>query len=185
MNGEQFKTLELDKQVEYINGLLGCGKTVDNIRTDLGIGKNYIGNNFKKGGYAKDKTTGLYILNTCNTSNTNNTTNNGESIQSKKKYIQKVNNIKVLENRIDRLEKQLDQLKAIVLSNNNIEISNTTNTNKIIKYNSKNLVSRNYKIDKNVLEQFVEFCKVNKLKYSHNVSDLITNAIVEYMKNHK
>ena len=46
MTGEQFKALELEQQVEYINGLLEQGDTVDNIRIALGIGKNYIGNNF-------------------------------------------------------------------------------------------------------------------------------------------
>ena len=61
MTGEQFKALGLEQQVEYINGLLEQGDTVDNIRITLGIGKNYISNNFSKGGYKKDRATGLYI----------------------------------------------------------------------------------------------------------------------------
>ena len=40
MNGEQFKALEVEQQVEYVNGLLEQGDTVDNIRTVLGVGKN-------------------------------------------------------------------------------------------------------------------------------------------------
>lgn len=51
----------------------------------------------------------------------------------------------------------------------------------IKKYNSNNLVSRNYKIDREVADEFVKFCKVNKLKYDYKVSDLITNSLVEYM----
>ena len=193
MNGEQFKVLELEQQVEYINELLTAGDTVDNIRIALGVGKNYIGNTFKKGGYIKDRATGLYILNTGNTINTNNsnisnTNNTNKAIQKVQEQSKKANNIKVLENRIESLEKELEQLKAIVLSNttNTIEItdiSNTSNTKKVKQYNSKDLVSRNYKIDKEVADNFVKFCKNNKLKYDYKVSDLITNAIVEYMKN--
>lgn len=183
MNGEQFKTLELEQQVEYINELLEQGDTVDNIRIALGVGKNYIGTNFKKGGYIKNRATGLYILNTSNTINTS-TTN--KAILKTQEHSKKANNIKVLENRIDSLEKELEQLKAIVLSNTSkaIEInntSNTTNTIEIKKYNSNNLVSRNYKIDREVADEFVKFCKVNKLKYDYKVSDLITNALIEYM----
>ena len=61
MTGKEFQALELEQQVEYVNGLLQEGNTVDNIRMALGVGKNYIGNNFSKGGYKKDKLTGLYI----------------------------------------------------------------------------------------------------------------------------
>lgn len=192
LDGEQFKALELEQQVEYINGLLEQGETVDNIRIALGIGKNYIGNNFKKGGYVKDRASGLYILNTGNTINTNNsnisnTNNTIEAIQKVQEQSKKANNIKALENRIRSLEKELEQLKAIVLSNTNntieiTDIGNTSNTREIKKYNTNDLVSRNYKIDRAVADEFVKFCKVNKLKYDYKVSDLITNALVEYME---
>lgn len=42
--------------MEYINGLLQEGNTVDNIRIALGAG-----NNFSRGGYKKDRATGLYM----------------------------------------------------------------------------------------------------------------------------
>lgn len=188
MNGEQFKALEVKEQVNYINELLKKGDTVDNIRLNLGIGKNYIGNTFKVNGYIKDNISKLYILDTKNTSNASNTCNTNNTIDTNYKY----QDIKNLESRLNSLEKEFDKLKIIVNSNayttNNTSNTDTTintittcNSKEIIKYKSSNLVSRNYKIDKEVLEQFVEFCKVNKLKYNHNVSDLITNAIVEYM----
>lgn len=186
MNGEQFKALEVKEQVNYINELLKKGDTVDNIRLTLGIGKNYIGNTFKANGYIKDNISKLYILdtkntsNTINTSTTNNTYNTNNTCNTNYKY----QDIKALENRLNSLEKEFEKLKSIVNSKTNAD-SNTSNSKEIIKYKSSNLVSRNYKIDKEVLEQFVEFCKVNKLKYNHNVSDLITNAIVEYMKRNK
>lgn len=207
MNGEQFKALEVKEQVNYINELLKKGYTVDNIRLTLGIGKNYIGNTFKANGYIKDNISKLYILdtkNTCTTSNTYNTdntdnTDNTYNTSTTCNTNYKYQDIKALENRLNSLEKEFEKLKSIVNSNtsttcntfttdttNNTFNTNTTcNSKEIIKYKPSNLVSRNYKIDKEVLEQFVEFCKVNKLKYNHNVSDLITNAIVEYMNKNK
>ncbi len=210
MNGDKFKSLEVKEQVNYINELLKKGDTVDNIRLNLGIGKNYIGNTFKANGYIKDNISKLYILDTKNTSNTINTstTNNTYNTNSTSNTCNtdntnntcntnyKYQDIKALESRLNSLEKEFEKLKLIVNSNINADskIITTRNTNntittcnskEIIKYKSSNLVSRNYKIDKEVLEQFVEFCKVNKLKYNHKVSDLITNAIVEYMNKYK
>ena len=204
MNGDKFKSLEVKEQVNYVNELLKKGDTVDNIRLTLGIGKNYIGNTFKANGYIKDNISKLYILDTKNTSNTINTnnTNNTNSTSNtcntdntcNTNY--KYQDIKALENRLNSLEKEFEKLKLIVNSNTNADskIITTRNTNntittcnskEIIKYKSSNLVSRNYKIDKDVHEQFVEFCKVNKLKYNYKVSDLITNAILEYINNYK
>jgi hypothetical protein len=198
MNGDKFKSLEVKEQVNYVNELLKKGDTVDNIRLTLGIGKNYIGNTFKANGYIKDNISKLYILDTKNTSNTinTNTTNNTYNTNSTSNTCNtnyKYQDIKALENRLNSLEKEFEKLKLIVNSKTNADSNtittrntyNTCNSKEIIKYKSSNLVSRNYKIDKEVLEQFVEFCKVNKLKYNHNVSDLITNAILEYMNKNK
>ena len=191
MNAEQFKALEVNKQVEYINELLKKGDTVDNIRLTLGVGKNYIGNTFKANGYVRDKVTKLYIFNTNATSNTCNTTNtiDTNNTNNTSNTYNNSNDIKALESKVNSLENELNKLKKIVFNTcntyNTIDTDNTCNTKEIIKYNSNSLVSRNYKIDKEVLEQFIQFCKASKLKHNHNVSDLITNAILEYMNNHK
>lgn len=57
----------------------------------------------------------------------------------------------------------------------------TSNT-KIKIYDKVNLKSRNYKIDKDVLDEFVKFCNVQKLTNGYLVSDLATNALLEYME---
>lgn len=75
------------------------------------------------------------------------------------------------------LEKELEQLKALLFNNTcNSDLSklNTNNTS-IVMYSSENLVSRNYKIDKEVTEQFVQFCKVQKLTNDYKVSDLASH----------
>ena len=51
MSGNEFKGLDIESKVKYVNELLQQGDSVDNIRTTLGIGKNYIADKFGKGGY--------------------------------------------------------------------------------------------------------------------------------------
>ena len=65
ITGTEFKALEIQEQVQFVNDCLTNGYSVDQIRMKLGIGKNYIANKFKYKGYIRDKVTGIYIKNTC------------------------------------------------------------------------------------------------------------------------
>ena len=124
MTGEQFKALGLEQQVEYINELLQEGNTVDNIRMALGVGKNYIGNNFSKGGYKKDRATGLYIK--AGTEANKNTTTNEKAQKLNNKALSgsnSGNNSNSLEKRVEGLEKQLEAIKAMLEANNTNAIS--------------------------------------------------------------
>lgn len=183
MNGEQFKALGLEQQVEYINSQLEQGDTVDNIRVVLGVGKNYIGTNFKKGGYTRDKITGYYIkANT--TSTTNETTSTTALNKANKKAIkdkQSINNAKSLESRIESLEKQIEGIKAILETTNNT--NTTTATNEIeIKVFKGEKVARSYKVNIEVQKQFKAFCKAHS---EYEVGDLLANAMVDYMNKFK
>ena len=51
MNSTDFKGLDIEYKVKYVNELLQQGDSVDNIRINLGVGKNYIGKTFKEQGY--------------------------------------------------------------------------------------------------------------------------------------
>ena len=181
MNKEQFEGLELEQQIEHINKLLET-LSLTKACANVGIARKTLSGQFERAGYKLDKTIKKYVK----TGNST-TSNTREAIQKEQEQSKKANNIKVLENRVESLEKELEQLKAIVLSNTNntieiTDIGNTSNTREIKKYNTNDLVSRNYKIDRAVADEFVKFCKVNKLKYDYKVSDLITNALVEYME---
>jgi hypothetical protein len=61
MNSTDFKELDIESKVKYVNELLQQGDSVDNIRTTLGIGKNYIANTFAKGGYKLNRNINQYI----------------------------------------------------------------------------------------------------------------------------
>ena len=159
MNGEQFKALEVEQQVEYVNGLLEQGDTVDNIRTVLGVGKNYIGNNFKKGGYTKDKATGYYMK-AITTVATNETTNTTAVVKANKKVVkdkQGTNNTKSLEDRMNSLEKQIEGIVAMLDNTNNTTVTTELN----IKTFEGKKVARSYKVNIEVQKQFKAFCKAH------------------------
>lgn len=183
MNGEQFKALELEQQVEYINGLIEQGDTVDNIRVVLGVGKNYIGSNFKKGGYTRDRATGLYIkagqenINI----NTTNTTAPNKANKNVTKDKESINNTKSLENRIESLERQIEGIMAILETTNNT--NTTVTTDEIgIKIFEGEKVARSYKVNIEVQKQFKAFCKAHS---EYEVGDILATAMLEFMNKYK
>lgn len=174
MNGEQFKALEVEQQVEYINGLLEQGDTVDNIRITLGIGKNYIRNSFKKVGYTRDKATGYYMKALTTSENTNTTAVNKKA----KKKGKGTSNIKSLEAKVNGLEKQIEAIKAMLEANN----TNATSEGIEIKRFEGEKVARSYKINIEVQKQFKAFCKAHS---EYEVGDLLASAMVEFMNKYK
>ena len=179
MTGEQFKALGLEQQVEYINELLQEGNTVDNIRMTLGVGKNYIGNNFSKGGYKKDRATGLYIkAGTEANINTNTTNEKAQKLNNKALGGgNSSNNSNSLEARVNSLEKQIEGIMAIL---NNTNTTATTELN--IKTFEGEKVARSYKVNIEVQKQFKAFCKAHS---EYEVGDILATAMLEFMNKYK
>lgn len=179
MNGEQFKALELEQQVQYVNGLLEQGDTVDNIRSVLGVGKNYIGNNFSKGGYKKDRATGLYIK--AGTEATINTNTTNEKVQeANNKALSSCNgsnSSNSLEKRVKDLEKQIEAIMTMLETNNT-----NTATELNIKTFEGEKVARSYKVNVEVQKQFKAFCKAHS---EHDVGDILATAMLEFMNKFK
>lgn len=183
MTGIEFKALGLEQQVKYINRLLEQGDTVDNIRMTLGVGKNYIGNNFSKGGYKKDRVTGLYIKAGTEATINTNTTN---------KKVQKVNNKalssgnssngnNLLEKRVEDLEKQIKGIMAILETTNNTNTTIATNEIEIKTFKGEK-VARSYKVNIEVQKQFKAFCKAHS---EYEVGDILATAMLELMNKYK
>lgn len=181
MNKEQFTALELEQQVEYVNGLLEQGDTVENIRMTLGVGKNYIGTNFKKGGYVKDKVTKLYIKVGQENINTTNTTALNKANKKVIKDKQSINNTKLLENRIESLERQIKGIMAILETTNNTNTTVATNEIEIKTFKGEK-VARSYKVNIEVQKQFKAFCKAHS---EYEVGDILANAMLEFMNKYK
>ena len=91
--------------------------------------------------------------------------------------------IKVLENKMEGLETNLEQIKAML--NTIVTKGNNTNTTigiidtEIKTFETDNLVSRSYKVDADVQQAFKVFCRVNG---KYNISDILSNAMLEYME---
>ena len=176
MTGEKFKALALEQQVEYINSQLEQGETVDNIRIALGVGKNYIGNNFSKGGYKKDRATGLYIK--AGTEANINTNEKAQKLNNKALGGgNSSNNSNSLEVRVNSLEKQIEGIMAIL---NNTNTTATTELN--IKTFEGEKVARSYKVNIEVQKQFKAFCKAHS---EYEVGDILANAMLEFMNKYK
>lgn len=187
MNGEQFKELDIESKVKYINKLLEQGDSVDNIRMNLGVGKNYIANTFKKYGYTLNRNINQYVSSSDVATNTTNV-----SIESNDKTInkpKKVNNTNTKDNKYKALEEQIKDLqKQIDMINDRLD-TKVIDTNVIIDttsilhtsidgYNSKNTVNRNYRIYTDIHKEFTTFCKEHK---QYKVQDIISSAIKEYL----
>ena len=127
ITGTEFKALEIQEQVQFVNDCLTNGYSVDQIRMKLGIGKNYIANKFKYKGYIRDKVTGIYIKNTCDegVKNTNTTTAHNRA--------KKTANTGTLEIKVNKLENEIDDIKA-VLHEMNSKLNGVINTKNTTTY---------------------------------------------------
>ncbi|MEG0181590.1 MAG: hypothetical protein RR657_06825 [Peptostreptococcaceae bacterium] len=187
MNDEQFKELDIESKVKYINELLEQGDSVDNIRMTLGVGKNYIANTFKKYGYTLNRNINQYV-----SSNDVSTNATNVSIESNDKAInksKKVNNTNTKDNKYKALEEQIKDLQKQIdiinnrLDTNIIDTNVATDTTSILhssidSYDSKDTKNRNYRIYNEIQEEFTTFCKEHR---QYKVQDIISSAIREYL----
>lgn len=185
MTGIEFKGLDIESKVKYINELLTMGDSVDNIRIELGIGKNYIGNEFKKYNYKLDRNLNQYV--------------NIESIATnvaqvitkpieKPKSIDNTNTddtkYKTLEGQIKDLQKQINMINNRLNNTTatNVESVATSIINKDIdSLSNTDTTPRNFRIYNDILQDFTTFCNNNK---QHKVQDIISSAIKDYLDKH-
>ena len=186
MSGNEFKDLDIEFQVKYVNELLQQGDSVDNIRTTLGIGKNYIADKFGKGGYKLNRNINQYIKGDNVVTNTTNVVKKPNKKVSKQSN--EVNNINTSDDRIKVLERQIKDLQSqINIINDMLNKNNATNvvidTTSIIhssidSYDRNDTKSSHYRIYTDIQEEFKAFCKEHK---QYKVQDIISSAIKEYL----
>lgn len=186
MNGEQFKELDIEQQVNYVNELLKEGDSVDNIRLTLGIGKNFIATTFKNNGYKLNRNINQYVSVATVTINV---------AQTNKKPIEKPKNItninteddkyKALETEIEGLKLQIKDIYKLLdkIQDNNVTTNVATDTTSILhscidSYDTKDTVNRNYRIYNDIQEEFATFCKEHR---QYKVQDIVSSAIKEYL----
>lgn len=186
MNSTDFKELDIESKVKYVNELLQQGDSVDNIRTTLGIGKNYIANTFAKGGYKLNRNINQYIKCDDVVTNTTNVVKQNIKPSEPKKETNNINTkdsyYKALEGQIKDIQKQINLINNR-LDNNSITTNVVTDTTSIIhsdidKLRNTDTTSSHYRIYKDIQEEFKAFCKEHK---QYKVQDIISSAIKEYL----
>ena len=186
MNSTDFKELDIEYKVKYVNELLQQGDSVDNIRINLGVGKNYIGNTFKEEGYKLNRNINQYIKNDTVVTDTTNVVKKPNKKDSKQSN--EVNNINTSDDRIKVLERQIKDLQSqINIINDMLNKNNATNVvidttsfihSDIDKLRNTDTTSSHYRIYKDIQEEFKAFCKEHK---QYKVQDIISSAIKEYL----
>lgn len=186
MSGNEFKDLDIESKVKYVNELLQQGGSVDNIRTTLGIGKNYIANTFAKDGYKLNRNINQYIKCDNVVTNTTNVVKQNIKPSEPKKETNNINTkdsyYKALEWQIKDLQKQINLINNR-LDNNSITTNVVTDTTSIIhsdidKLRNTDTTSSHYRIYKDIQEEFKAFCKEHK---QYKVQDIISSALKEYL----
>lgn len=186
MNSTDFKELDIESKVKYVNELLQQGDSVDNIRTTLGIGKNYIADKFGKGGYKLNRNINQYIKCDDVVTNTTNVVKQNIKPSETKKETNNINTkdsyYKALEGQIKDLQKQINLINNR-LDNNSITTNVVTDTTSIIhssidSYDRNDTTSSHYRIYTDIQEEFKKFCKDNR---QYKVQDIISSAIREYL----
>ena len=186
MSGNEFKELDIESKVKYVNELLQQGDSVDNIRTTLGIGKNYIANTFAKDGYKLNRNINQYIKCDDVVTNTTNVVKQNIKPSEPKKETNNINTkdsyYKALEWQIKDLQKQINLINNR-LDNNSITTNVVTDTTSIIhsdidKLRNTDTTSSHYRIYTDIQEEFKKFCKDNR---QYKVQDIISSALKEYL----
>lgn len=176
MNIEQFNTLPIEKQVEYINLQLET-TSLNKACENLGVSESTVRDRFKRNNY---KRSGKRFVNL----ETTDTTITTEPKELKKKLPpKKVNNldsIKLLEEKIKALESQLEatnkRIDNIITNkpSNQTEITTETTIN---TYGSDEVV-RSFRVNKGVQQRFKNYCKAHT---EYRVSDILSTALEEFL----
>lgn len=190
MNKEQFNNLSIEEQITYIN--IELEKTsLTKACEAIGIDRATVRKRFKSRGYSlvdnQYKATEEPIKtvskepkqNKINTTNTVNTQANKKDSKSNKE----AKDIKVLSDKVERLESQIKDLYTMIntITTTNTHSINTSNTvNTQLKKYEGDKVSRNFKIDKDIQEQFKIYCKANA---EYTVGDIVSSALEQFIKN--
>lgn len=175
MNKEAFNKLELNQQVEYINQGLELD-SLTKVCASIGIDRSTVRKRFKSKGWELVENRYIKTDNLTSTANTNNTTNTKVNNKNNKS-----NDIKILEDKINSLEAQIKGIMDIINTNNTI---NTVDISELKKYEGST-VSRNYRINEEIQQEFKLLCNKFTSGTVYTVTDIISLALEDFINKHK
>lgn len=185
MDFKQLKELSINKQIEWLNNRLSEGLTVSGIREILGIGEKALQKHIKSIAYKYDQKQKQYISLENKQDNSITTAiqkpvsvqqdnSNTLALQLENSDYQKFIHIM---NTYENLQKQVQELvKKQELEDNVIDV--TPPKLEITPMKSKP-ISKTYKFDPHVVEEFTVFCNKNK---NYKVQDIISKALQEFIE---
>lgn len=192
MTKEQFNTLDVLKQIDYINEQLNNNKSITIVCKELGVGRTTIRDRFKKINYIYDKESNAYVLkelnNNCNIDviDINNGCNTSvESTEvtevSKEKGVLDIieKSDEEIKNNLIELAQNYELLKEII----DIHKRNTSVIKQQIIINLEEPESKltTLRVNKKILNEFNEFCDNNKqFKKVDLLSQALKNFIEQY-----
>ena len=175
MNKEQFNNLGTLEQIEYINSQLDT-LSLTKVCQNIGIDRSTVRKRFKSKGWELVENRYIKTDNLTSTANTNNTTNTKTHQKSNKS-----NDIKILEDKINSLEAQIKGIMDIINTNNTI---NTVDISELKKYDGTT-VSRNYRINEEIQQEFKLLCNKFTSGTVYTVTDIISLALEDFINKHK
>lgn len=190
MDFKQLKELSTDEQIKWLNSKLSEGLTVSEIRDILGIGERALQKHVKSISYKYDQKQRQYIYQQ-DKSNTvaiqehksveivpQQDSSNVLALQMEasdyNKFIHILNNFEQLEKQVKELIKQRDKEESI------IEI--TPPKLEIKPMQEGKIISKTYKINSVVVDEFTKFCKEHS---NYKVQDIISVALEEFINKYK
>lgn len=189
MNKDEFNSLEVIEQIEYINKLLKDNMTLTSISKTLGVGRSTIRDRFKKLNYIYSKDLNKYTL-------SDNTDCYTDVIQENKKVLKSINSndLKKYDDSntdVKSLDKAVKSKLINVMSEYDVLMEmielykrNSTVLQSSIVINLPDVGSEltSFRVNKEILKQFKEFLKEQR---EYRNIDLVSMALKEYMENHK
>lgn len=190
-----FNNMDMIEQINYINGLLKAGETLNNICTNMPISKKTLRNRFKKGGYIFNKDFKQYIEETqeimpeikgqINITDVSNETETPDPKSIADIYI-----------KLEQMQKEINTIKSNN-TNNTINASNTNNTNNYdnlddtlnsrleqLRGGGGESVSRVYRLNADIQKEFKSLCKKH-LGDGINISDIVSLCMLEFIEKYK
>lgn len=184
MDFKQLKELSIDEQIKWLNSRLSEGKTVSGIRETLGVGEKALQKHIKSIDYKYDQKQKQYIPLVNQQDNSITTAiqkpvsveqdnSNTLALQLENSDYQKFIHIM---NTYEDLQKQVQELvRKQELEDNVIDI--TPPKLEITPMKNKP-ISKTYKFDPDVVEDFTAFCNKHK---NYKVQDIISLALREFL----
>lgn len=190
MDFNQLKELSTDEQIKWLNDRLSEGYTVSEIRKILGIGEKALQKHVKSIAYKYDQKQRKYVLiddqeqqdkGIIKAIQNQGAINQSEQDNSKTLALQlenaDYNKFIHIMNTYDELQKQVQKLiKKQELEDNVIDV---TPPKLEITPMAKKPISKTYKFNPDVVEDFTTFCNKHK---NYKVQDIISKALQEFIE---